>query len=154
MTPFSSGSPLPGTASTEAGWEHFGHDADIGLRGFGPTPAAAFEQAALALTAAIVEPERVEPLEAVDIVCRARDLEFLLVEWLNTLVYEMATRRMLFSRFGVVIDNGGLTARAWGEPVDVARHRPAAEVKGATFTALEVARDELGRWRAQCIVDV
>jgi SHS2 domain-containing protein len=24
-------------------WEHFDHGADIGVRGFGPTPAAAFE---------------------------------------------------------------------------------------------------------------
>ena len=33
-----------------AGWEHFPHDADIGIRGFGATPAEAFEQAAVALT--------------------------------------------------------------------------------------------------------
>lgn len=154
MTPVSSASDIPGAASPEAGWEHFAHDADIGVRGFGPTPAEAFEQAALALTAVLVEPERVEPLEAVEIGCRARDLEFLLVEWLNALVYEMATRRMLFSRFAVAIGDGGLSARAWGEPVDVARHQPAAEVKGATFTALAVTRDDRGGWRAQCVVDV
>ena len=33
----------------EAGWEHFEHEADIGVRGTGPTREAAFEQAALAL---------------------------------------------------------------------------------------------------------
>ena len=30
-------------------WEHFEHGADIGVRGIGPTPASAFEQAALPL---------------------------------------------------------------------------------------------------------
>ena len=42
----------------------------------------------------------------------------------------------------------------WGEPVDVARHAPACEPKGATYTALKVAADEKGLWSAACIVDV
>ena len=40
-------------------WEHFEHGADVGVRGIGPTPASAFEQAALALTAVITEPDAV-----------------------------------------------------------------------------------------------
>jgi SHS2 domain-containing protein len=32
---------------SHAGWEHFPHGADVGVRGFGATAAAAFEQAAL-----------------------------------------------------------------------------------------------------------
>lgn len=38
-----------------ARWEHFPHQADIGVRGMGATLAQAFEQAALALTAVIVD---------------------------------------------------------------------------------------------------
>lgn len=136
-----------------SGWEHFPHAADLGIRGFGPTRAAAFEQAALALTAAVTEPDRVVPREVVTIVCEADDDEALLVEWLNEIVYEMATRRMLFSRFTVEISGHALRGRAWGETVDAERHRPAVEVKGATYTALAV-RQEGERWIAQCIVDV
>ena len=33
-------------------WEHFEHDADVGVRGWGNTRAEAFEQAAVAMTAA------------------------------------------------------------------------------------------------------
>jgi len=47
-----------------------------------------------------------------------------------------------------------LQATAWGEPIEVARHQPAVEVKGATYTELAVKRDEEGRWVAQCVVDV
>ena len=47
-----------------------------------------------------------------------------------------------------------LRATAWGEPVVVARHRPAVEVKGATYTALCVARQPDGRCLAQTVVDV
>jgi tRNA nucleotidyltransferase (CCA-adding enzyme) len=61
---------------------------------------------------------------------------------------------MLFSRFVVEIDAGRLLGRAWGEIVDVERHRPAVEVKGATYTSLRVAQQADGTWIAQCVVDV
>lgn len=40
-------------------WEHFEHGADIGVRGIGATKASAFEQAALALTGVITDPQHV-----------------------------------------------------------------------------------------------
>ncbi|MFZ5539518.1 MAG: archease [Pseudomonadota bacterium] len=135
-------------------WEHFAHGADIGVRGVGRTPAQAFEQAALALTAVITDPATVAAHTPVDVACEAPDMELLLADWLNALVYEMQVRKMLFGRFEVSIDGTRLTARAWGEPVDVARHRPAVEVKGATYTQLAVRQLDDGSWLAQCVVDV
>ena len=140
---------MPGTY-----WEHFPHEADMGVRGVGATKEEAFEQAAVALTAVITDPESVEPLEEIDIECAAPDDELLLAEWLNALIYQMATRRMLFARFEVWFEDSRLGGRAWGESVDIGRHNPAVEVKGATYTQLKVARDETGAWLAQCVVDV
>ena len=137
----------------EGRWEHFPHGADVGVRGHGPTRAAAFEQAALALTAAVCDPGSVLSEEAVEIDCEAADEELLLAAWLNAVVYEMAVRRMLFGRFAVAIDGLRLHGRAWGEPVDLGRHRPAVEVKGATLTELRVAQGP-GGWLAQCVIDV
>jgi SHS2 domain-containing protein len=134
-------------------WEHFEHGADIGVRGFGASVAEAFEQAALALTAVITDPASVRPLERVELSCEAPDNELLLAEWLNALIYEMATRHMLFSRFAVRLESDGLAGEAWGEAVDGARHHPAVEVKGATYTQLRVAREGDG-WLAQTVVDV
>jgi SHS2 domain-containing protein len=134
-------------------WEHFAHDADIGIRGWGSTPAEAFEQAAYALTA-VVTNASIVPRSVVGVSCSAPDLELLLVEWLNAIIYEMAVRRMLFGEFTVQIDNGKLKGTLSGEPVEVARHAPAAEPKGATYTALKVARRPDGLWSAACVVDV
>ena len=134
-------------------WEHFAHDADIGIRGVGSSPADAFEQAATALTAVITDPNRVHSRVALDIVCTAPDLELLLVDWLNALIYEMATRHMLFSQYEVRIDGSRLQAKVGGEAVDCVEHAPAVEIKGATFTALKVAEID-GKWIAQCVVDV
>ena len=138
---------------SEGRWEHFPHQADMGVRGVGPTLADAFEQTALAMIAVVTDPARVSPKVAVDIHCEAPDDELLLVDWLNALILEMAARHMLFSRFTVRITGAGLTASAWGEPVDPRRHEPAVEVKGATYTDLKVVHAADG-WTAQCIVDV
>ncbi len=124
------------------------------MRGRGATKAAAFEGAARAMTAVITSPARIRLRDAVDFACSASNDELLLVEWLNALIYEMAVRRMLFGRFAVSIEGPELRARAWGEPVDRPRHEPAVEVKGATLTALRVARQADGSWLAQCVVDV
>jgi SHS2 domain-containing protein len=134
-------------------WEHFSHDADIGLVGIGPTKAEAFRQTAIALTAVVTDPSQVRPVTSVALECHAPNDDLLLVEWLNALVYEMAVRSMLFGDFTVEIVDGELHGTATGESVDPVRHEPAVEIKGATLTALQVAPMEEG-WRAQCVVDV
>jgi tRNA nucleotidyltransferase (CCA-adding enzyme) len=139
---------------SEGHWEHFPHQADMGVRGVGPTLADAFELTALAMTAVVTDPARVAPKEAVDIHCEAPDDELLLVDWLNALILEMAARHMLFSRFEIRIEDHRLVAAAWGEAVDSSKHQPAVEIKGATYTQLRVGRDESGQWMAQCVVDV
>ena len=139
-------------ATNAARWEHFPHVADVGVRGFGKTPAEAFEQAALALTAVVTTAE-IAPKVEVQVSCEAPDLELLFVEWLNAIIYEMAVRNMLFSRFSVRIEGTKLNGALWGELVDVAHHQPACEPKGATYTALKVGENS-GLWSAACVVDV
>lgn len=136
-----------------AAWAHFDHGADIGVEGVGRSLEEAFEQAAMALTAVVCEPRRVRPEIMLSFRCADADPELLLVDWLNELIYAMSTRGMLFARYAVEISNGVLRGRAWGERVDVARHAPAVEIKGATMTALAVTQIN-GRWTARCVVDV
>jgi tRNA nucleotidyltransferase (CCA-adding enzyme) len=141
-------------AGSVAHWEHFHHVADIGVRGSGHTLNQAFEQAALAMTAVIVDPATVAGTQAIEIAVSATDNDMLFVEWLDALIYEMATRKMLFRRFQVEIHDHGLRAEAWGEPIDMARHQPGVEIKGATLTELRVWQDQDHTWHAQCVVDV
>ena len=140
---------------TATAWEHFEHQADMGVRGIGQDMAEAFAQAALAMTAIITDPVGVRPEQRVHLECREADPELLFVDWLNQVIFEMATRGMLFSRFDIRIgDNGKLQAEILGESVDRTRHTPAVEIKGATFTELAVRQQTDGSWLAQCVVDV
>lgn len=137
-----------------ARWEHFPHEADMGIRGIGITKSQAFEQAALAMTAVITDPQRVDPQMEKHFHCEAPDDELLLVDWLNALIYEMACGHMVFGRFDVTITDHHLKAIALGEPVDRIKHEPAVEIKGATYTELSVRQIEGNGWVAQCVVDV
>lgn len=135
-------------------WEHFEHGADIGIRGIAPNLPQAFEQAALAMTAVICNLETVAQMQTVSITCQATDDELLLLDWINELVYQTAVQGLLFSRYQVMIQKGVLTANAVGETVDLAKHQPAVEIKGATFTELRVYQRADDLWVAQCVVDV
>jgi SHS2 domain-containing protein len=138
---------------SEAKWEHFPHGADVGVRGIAPSKEEAFEQAALALTAVVIDPSALTLDREVEITVEASNDELLLVEWLNAIVYEMAVRKMLFGRFKVAISDSKLKGRALGQRLDEVRTELGTEVKGATYTELKVV-ERNGSWLAQCVVDV
>ena len=126
----------------------------LGIRGVGASKAEAFVQAAKALVAVTAELSEIAAREAVAIECEEQDDELLFVSWLSALLYEMGTRGMLFSSFDVEMGEGKLRAKAWGEAIDAARHKPAVEVKAVTYADLRVEKEARGKWIAQCIVDV
>ncbi len=137
----------------KAYWEHFAHPADMGIRAVGTTLAEAFAQAAMAMVAVMVDLDTIRLDEEIHIACEEADPALRLVTWLNTVLYEMDVRRMFLARFAVTMRAGRLSARAWGESMDVERHQPRVEVKAATYAELKVEEKD-GAWMAQCIVDV
>lgn len=135
-------------------YEHFKHDADVGIRGIGDTLEEAFEMAACALAAVAIDPEKIEPKTEVDISCESPGAELLLYDFLNSVIFEMDTRAMAFGRFAFEdFSPVRLKARLFGEHVDRAKHAPGVEVKGATMTELKAERTD-HQWVAQCVVDV
>ena len=134
-------------------WEHFHHQADIGVRGIGDSLEEAFAQGALALSAVVCNVKRIAEADEVEVACRAADVEVLFVDWLGAVIYEMAMCEMVFGRFEVHIDGEKLVGKCWGERVDPERHETAVEVKGATYSQLKVEVED-GKYVAQCVVDV
>ena len=83
----------------ERKWYHYSHPADMGVRGVGSTMADAFGQAAVAMTAVITDPDRIEKKVQVELSCRDGDPEMLFFKWLNEILYLMGTKNMLFGSF-------------------------------------------------------
>jgi SHS2 domain-containing protein len=134
-------------------WEHYSHTADMGIRGFGDSIEEAFVNAAVALAAVNVDPEKIQQEVKIQITCHEVDTELLFIAWLSNILYEMSTRKMFFSKFQVTINDGELTGCAWGEKLDLKKHKPVVEIKGISYSDLKVTQEN-GKWIAQCIVDI
>lgn len=135
-------------------YETFDHTADLGLRIRAPDLDTLFIEAARALFSTIVENlESVQQKQEVGIRVEGDDKEYLLFDWLKTLLYHFDAQHLLFGRFEARVDATGLVGKAWGEPLDLARHMLDHEVKAITYHGLKVERTDDG-WLAEVIVDI
>ena len=137
-------------------FELLDHTADVGLRARATSLGEAFEQAALGLTALMVDPGAVRPKERIEIHFEAADLDRLLVQWLSRLLAERDLSGRVFGRTNVKIDPDEpthLSAELWGEPLDRSRHETRLEVKGVSYLGLNVERTSDG-WTIECVLDV
>lgn len=132
--------------------EYFEHDADFGIVGRGPTPQAAFVEAARAMFALMVEPCDVQPTAEVEVSFEEADDEIALVRWLNGLLGEARVSNLALADFELRRDGDRWIGRGWGDPWSRHAER-GTEVKGATLTMLAV-RPVRGGWEARCVVDV
>jgi SHS2 domain-containing protein len=135
-------------------YEHFEHTADLGLRVQAPDVDTLFAEAAEALTAAIVEDvTAIEAREDATFRIAGDDKAFLLFDWLRAILMKFEMDHMLFRRFTVNVCDTGLTATAWGEPFDPARHPLSHEVKAITYHGLSIEPSD-GGWQAEVIIDI
>ena len=134
--------------------EFFEHTADLGLRARAADLDGLFAEAARALFSAVVEDlGAVAASQRLEIRLAGTDKEFLLFDWLRTLLYYFDAEHLLFSRFEVKVGAEGLEGAAWGEPMDRSRHEMNHEVKAITYHGLKVEKTPDG-WLAEVIVDI
>ena len=133
-------------------FDYFDHDADIGIIGRGRSVEAAFVSAAEAMFAVMGCSPSLACDARVDVVFEEEDRELALVQWLNLLLAEAASRQLLFCRFRLERRGARWEGTAWGIPIALVDAR-GTEVKGATLTMLSVAEGATG-WEARCVVDV
>jgi SHS2 domain-containing protein len=135
-------------------YETFEHTADLGLRACAPDLDTLFAEAGCALFTTVVESlDVVEPRKRFDFQIEGDELALLLFDWLKELLYRFDGEHMLFGRFETHVEGLKLTASAWGEPLDPARHPLLHEVKAITYHGLRVEKVENG-WLAEVIVDI
>jgi SHS2 domain-containing protein len=131
----------------------------MGIRGWGGSPAEAFEEAAAAMFELTADLRGLDPRHEAALSCTGDGPEELLVEFLNALIARADLDEVVFVR--VTIDDLArtgkhwtLTARALGAARDAAAGRFLTEVKAATYYGAAVVRDDDGRWEARCVVDL
>jgi SHS2 domain-containing protein len=128
------------------------HTADMGLEAYGKTLAEAFANAAYGMFSIIAELDAVREVETRRVEISEDDMEGLLFEWLNSLLYYFDVEMLLFKRFDIIeFGEGRLVAECHGEKYDPSRHHLKTGVKSATYHMLEVDREKN---RVQVIFDV
>ena len=135
-------------------FEIFEHTADLGLRVRAEDRESLFAEAGRGLLSVIAaEPEQVRPSREVTIQIQGTELDYLLFDWLNELLFKFETERLLLVEFDVRITAEGLVATARGEPFDPERHELEHEVKAITYHQLKVEQTPQG-WLAEVILDI
>ena len=128
------------------------HTADTGLIAYGNNLTEAFANAAYGLFSIIAELNRVRKVESQTVVVNAEDIESLLFNWMNHLIYIFDVEHLLFKGFDISeFTEHNLKAICWGERYNPSRHRLKTGVKSATYHMLQVDRE---RNRVRIIFDV
>ncbi len=130
------------------------HTADIGVRAFGRTLEELFGNAALGVESIALDVTGVQPKEEYRLSASGEDIEALLVNWLNEIIFYLDARHVAVSRFH--FDNCSETevaAIGWGEVRDPKRHPPRLVVKAATYHQLKIARQN-GNYVAEVYLDI
>jgi SHS2 domain-containing protein len=137
----------------EKGFDILDHTADIGIIAYGVDLKQTFANAATGLFSLITDLDKVVEVTYRDIELTAPDMESLLVDWLNELVYIFDVENMLFKRFDISqLDQNWLKARVYGEKVDAARHEIKLGVKAATYHMLQIVSNN--GYQARVIFDI
>ncbi len=144
---------------TARGHETLEHTADMGLRGWGATPAEAFEEAALAMFDLMIDRRGAAAETDLALSIGGRDLTGLLIEFLNELLSLSDVEDTIFVSVRIDrLDGDGeewdLDAVIGGIPRGKCRKRLLSEVKAATWYGASVSHEDDGQWVAGCVVDL
>ncbi|MBI4151337.1 archease [Candidatus Woesearchaeota archaeon] len=133
------------------------HTADVFFVAKADTLPELFEQCALAVEETMVDVAKVAPKQTIKILGEDKNLETLLYDFLDELLFFKDYRQLVFSKFEIsIVEKNGkfvLQCVASGEKLDLARHDPKVDVKAITMHEFEVKKIDKG-WQANVIVDI
>jgi SHS2 domain-containing protein len=115
----------------------------------------AFTVTADAIINITLDQERVEEKSQKEIVAKGKDLRYLLFSWLEEIVYVLITEGFAIKRTEVEISENGdytINAKAFGEPLDFAKHNFKVEIKAPTFYDMEINKN--GRVYMRFLLDL
>ena len=136
-------------------FEYIDHTADLGIRARGKTLKELFTNAAHALFETVAVLDTINPIEQTQIEVEAESVADLMVAWLDELIFRHEVDEVFFKRVELVeLSETRLSACAYGEPADFAKHVVYTEIKSVTYHQLSVCQSADGEWTANVIFDL
>ena len=144
----------PDSVSTVKPFEIIDHTADIGIIAYGADIKQVFANAALGLFNLMADLGNLKEDTKRQIELSAEDVEVLLVEWLNELIYISDVEHIIFKRFEInELSSTQLRATCFGEKIKPGQHRLKREIKAATYHMLRLNKEN-GSYKVQIIFDI
>ncbi len=137
-------------------FEIFEHTADIGIKAYGDTIDQVFENAARGMFNIIFHNSipKIKPKGAYQIKLHASDLEQLLVDWLDEVLYIFTTEQIVISDYKISIEDKTFTldAEVSGEILPEEKIMGTCEIKAVTYHMLSIKK--ISCWEAQVLFDI
>jgi len=144
----------PDSVSTLKPFEVIDHTADIGIVAYGADIKQLFANAALGLFNLMADLDGLKENIKRDIELSAEDIEILLIEWLNELIYISEVEHVIFQRFEISeLSNTQLKATCFGTKIKPGQHRLKREIKAATYHMLQLNKED-GNYKVRIIFDI
>lgn len=135
-------------------YEYLDISGDAGIRAHGATLAEVFKDASLGMYSLIVDLEKVKPQKSVKVEVESLSMEWLLIEWLNELIFRFDAYGFIGSMAEIEeLGNYKIVSKIFGEDFDYDRHSGGLLIKAATYHGLKIERMPNG-WQAEVIFDI
>ena len=140
--------------TVEKPFEIIDHTADIGIVAYGADIKQVFANAALGLFSLMADPSDFKENTNREMELSAEDVEVLLVEWLNELIYIFDVEHIFFKRFEIdKLTSNQIKVKCFGEKIRPGQHKLNREVKAATYHMLQINKED-GGYKVQVIFDI
>ena len=138
-------------------FNYFETTADLGVEAMGKSLEEVFKEGAKGLYNIMVDIDKVDKKEKIEFEVIGEDLEELLYNFLNELLFYTDVEGIVFNDFDIKIerDDSGykLKCTAYGEKIDKKKHNIKEEVKAVTYHKMKVKKEN-GEWKVRYIVDL
>ena len=119
-------------------YEKLEHTADVMVRCCGSTLEECFANAAYALSDQMLDASTVEEKIEFDVEAEGDDLEDMLFSYLSEILFIIDSESVALCRFVVSFDGNRVIGKAYGEPLDLRKHKPKTEIKAVTYHMMHI----------------
>ena len=118
--------------------ERLEHTADVMVRCTGATLEECFCNAAYALSDQMIDASTVDEKLSFDIDVSGDDDEDRLFSYLSEVLFIIDSESVALGRFTVRFAGDRVIGKAYGEPLDLKKHRPKTEIKAVTYHMMRI----------------
>lgn len=124
------------------GYRQLEHATDAFIEVTAPNLKDAFTIAAQSVIDTTIDSSTVDEKDEMVIKVNGKDLKYLLLNWLEAVIYQLITEGFAIKRFEIDLqkkDQYEINAKFFGEPINLKKHHFKVEIKAPTFHLMEIS---------------